>query len=123
LRARPEDLGHAAAVIGVGSSAGGDHPQKITGRDGVGGGAAKTLAGVFAFNAALGSGQTARDPWRSSYSMCPAARCCKASWFGTVKNRLDTQLLGTGDHLLGCHIDCRGYRDQPFLLIWFFFCH
>jgi hypothetical protein len=54
-----EYLGHAAAVVGVGGCAAGDHADEVAGRDGVGRGAAKALAGVFTLDAALGQGQAA----------------------------------------------------------------
>jgi hypothetical protein len=43
----------------VGGRAAGDHADEVTGRNGVGRGAAQALAGVFAFDAALGQGQAA----------------------------------------------------------------
>jgi hypothetical protein len=46
-------------MVGVRRRAAGDHADEVTGRDGVGRGAAKALAGVFAFDAAFGQGQAA----------------------------------------------------------------
>ena len=92
-------------MVGVRRGAAGDHADEVTGRNGVGRGAAQALAGVFAFDAALGQGQAA-----GTHGAVFTADALHADGAGfhldsTVKDRIDTQLLGTGDHFLGANVD------------------
>jgi hypothetical protein len=100
-----EDLGHTAAMVGVRGRAAGDHADEVTGRDGVGRGAAKALAGVFAFDAALGQGQAAGAHGAVFTADALDADGAGFHLGGTVEDRIDAQLLGPGDHFLGSNVD------------------
>jgi hypothetical protein len=68
--------------------------MKVTGRDGVGGGAAKAFAGVFAFDAALGQGQAAGAHGAVFTADALDADGAGFHLGGTVEDRFDAQLLG-----------------------------
>jgi hypothetical protein len=85
----------------VGRRAAGDHADEVTGRNGVGRGAAKALAGVFAFDAALGQGQAAGAHGAVFTADALDADGAGFHLDGTVEDRFNFQFVGQVDHFLG----------------------
>jgi len=119
-----KNLGHTAAVVGMGGSAGSHHAREVTGGNGVGGGPAQALAGVLALDPALGQRYAAGSHGTVLTANALHADVAGFHLYGSVKNRFNIQCLSTRQHLLGADIHRCLYRIRDFGFLHFFiFCH
>jgi hypothetical protein len=111
----------------MGGGTAGNHSDKITRCNGIGRGTTKTLSGIFTFNTRLWKGETA-GTHGTVFTASPLSTNV-TSFHGDrpVKNRFNTQFLGSGNHFLGGYINRGRYRIRHLLwlldLFFFHFCH
>ena len=114
----------------MGGSAAGDHPDKVTRGNRVGGGAAETLPLILPFNTALGKRETAWAHRAVFTANTLHSDITGFHVFSPVKNRFNAQFLGPGYHFLSGDIDGSLNRISQFRGLgrfgrrrFFFFCH
>jgi hypothetical protein len=108
----------------MGCRAAGDHADEVTGRNGVGGGTAKTLAGILALDSALGSGRR-QGPMAQFLQQVPWMPILQGFMLGPVKT-VSMPSSERARSFAGCDINGSRNRIGQFFglfFFFFFFCH
>jgi hypothetical protein len=102
----------------MGGCTGRYHARKITGRNGVGGGTAESLALIFTFDSGFRKRQTAgaHGAVFTAGALDPDVTGFHGD--GPIKDGFDTQLLSTQNHLLTGRVSCGRDRISNFFKLW-----